>query len=131
MKSSNIGLWIAVAVIGWCGWILVDMAEPLSSQGTGYSNLSEVKNSSVPVLVEFYADWCAPCRTVGPVVEELSREVAGRAKVVRLDVDAESDLAASHGIRSIPTFLAFKNGREVARESGAIPKARMLQMLGL
>jgi thiol-disulfide isomerase/thioredoxin len=81
MKSSNIGLWIAVTVIGWCGWILVDMAEPLSSQETGYSTLPEVKNSSVPVLVEFYADWCAPCRTVGPVVEELSREVAGRAKV--------------------------------------------------
>ncbi|MES2508102.1 MAG: thioredoxin [Verrucomicrobiota bacterium] len=131
MKSSNIGLWIAGAAIAWCAWILLDMAEPLSSQGTSYSTLSEVKNSSVPVLVEFYADWCGPCRTVGPVVEELSHEVAGRAKVVRLDVDVESDLAASHGIRSIPTFIAFKNGREVARESGAISKARMLQMLGL
>ncbi len=131
MKSSNIGLWIAGAVMAWCGWIALDMATPLSSQGRSYSTLPEVKNATVPVLVEFYADWCGPCRAVGPVVEELSREVTGRAKVVRLDVDAESELAASHGIRSIPTFIAFKDGREVARESGAIPKAKMLQMLGL
>lgn len=131
MKSSNIGLWIAGAAIAWCAWIVLDMAEPLSSRGTAYSTLPEVKNATVPVLVEFYADWCGPCRSVGPVVEELSREVKGRAKVVRLDVDAESDLAASLGIRSIPTFIAFKDGREVVRESGAISKAKMLQMLGL
>lgn len=93
--------------------------------------MAAVRTSAVPVLVEFYADWCGPCRSVGPVVEELSHELAGRAKVVRFDVDANGALASEHGVRGIPTFIAFKNGREVARKSGAIPKAAMLQMLGL
>jgi thioredoxin 1 len=93
--------------------------------------LAVLKTSDVPVLVEFYADWCGPCREVGPVVEALSTEVAGRAKVIRLDVDLQKQLADDHGVRSIPTFIAFKNGREVARQSGVISKARMRQMLGL
>lgn len=131
MKSANMGLWVTGTAVVWFAWILLDMATPLSSQGASYSTIAEVKTSSVPVLVEFYADWCGPCRTVGPVVEELSRELTGRAKVVRLDVDAERELAASHGIRSIPAFIVFKNGREVARQSGAISKAAMMQMLGL
>jgi len=131
MKASNIGLWIASAVVVWCAWILLDMSAPVTTGGGSTASFSQVKNSPVPVLVEFYADWCGPCRAVAPVVEELSDELAGRAKVVRLNVDVEQALAAKYGIRGIPTFISFKDGREVSRQSGAIPKAAMLKMLGL
>ncbi len=130
MKASNIGLWIAGAAMAWFGWIMMDMSRPAVPRG-GSSSIPGLSTSTVPVLVEFYADWCGPCRSVGPVVEALSEEVSGRAKVVRLNVDAEPALASQHGVRGIPTFIAFKNGREVSRQSGAIPKAMMLQMLGL
>lgn len=131
MNSSNIGLWIVGAAVCWFGWIVLDMATPGTSEKRSSAAISEVKTSNVPVLVEFYADWCGPCRDVAPVVEELAQELSGQAKIVRLDVDAEGELAANHSVRSIPTFIAFKNGREIARQSGAIPKSMMKKMLGL
>lgn len=131
MKASNIGLWITCALLAWVGWMWLDMSTPAKSSTGGGSSLAIVATSEVPVLVEFYADWCGPCRVVGPVVDALAVEVAGRAQVIRLDVDAQKQLAAEHGVRSIPTFIAFKNGREMARQSGAISKGMMLQMLGL
>ncbi|TDU81437.1 thioredoxin [Prosthecobacter fusiformis] len=130
MKASNIGIWITCAAVAWFAWIMMDMGSPMTSSG-GSSAILAINTSAEPVLVEFYADWCGPCRSVAPVVEALTLEVAGRAKVIRLDVDEEKTLAAEHGVRSIPTFIAFKNGREVGRQSGAIPKQKMLEMLGL
>jgi thioredoxin 1 len=83
-----------------------------------------------PVMVEFYAEWCGPCKEVGPVVEEFAREVAPTARVIRVNVDEDPKLGYDHGVRVIPTFLVFKDGKETARESGAIPKSRMRELLG-
>ena len=130
MTYGNLGLWLVAAILGWFGWMVMDMSSPVSSGQTG-SSMAVVTTSKVPVLVEFYADWCGPCKQVGPVVEALADELAGKARVVRINVDKQPDLAAQNGIRGIPTFIAYKAGREQRRESGAIPKAVMLQMLGL
>ena len=129
MKAGNIGLWIIAAVFAWAGWIILDVTSTPS--GGVSSSIAAVKTSKVPVLVEFYADWCGPCKAVGPVVNQLAGEVSGKAQVIRINVDDASKAANEHGIRSIPTFIAFKNGREVRREVGAISKSLMLEMLGL
>lgn len=134
MSTSQIGIWIIAAVLAWTGWIFLDMSRPVTKgSGSGRAIMAEYENSPVPVLVEFHAEWCGPCRSVGPVVEELAREVAasGKAKVVRVDVDANRALAAKHGVRGIPAFIVFKNGREVARQTGAIPKSEMRRLLSL
>jgi thioredoxin 1 len=130
MNLGNIGLWLAVAVFGWAGWIFMDMSGPAASV-SGSSSLSAVHTSKVPVLVEFYADWCGPCKEVGPVVDKLAVELSGKARVIRINVDDQPELAAQNGIQGIPTFIAYKGGREVARQSGGIPRSMMLQMLGL
>lgn len=131
MKASQIGLWVVIAVVAWCGWIVLDMTSPAKASSIPSASLAEIKNSSLPVMVEFYADWCGPCRAVAPRVEEFSNEVAGKAKVMRLNVDEERGLAASYSVRSIPTFIVFKGGKEVSREMGAISKARMRELVGL
>ena len=130
VKSGNFSLIIVAAFLAWAGWIILDMSSGTSSSSTS-SSLSVVKTATVPVLVEFYADWCGPCKQVGPVVEALSNELGSKGRVVRINVDQQPALAGEHGIRGIPTFIAYRNGREIRRESGAIPKALMLEMMGL
>jgi len=136
MKAGNIGLLVVIAFVAWAGWIMLDMARPTRSATAatttdGKSLLVVLKTSKVPVLVEFYADWCPPCKEVGPVVEEFSREVGSRAHVVRINVDHQPGASAEHGIEGIPTFITFKNGKETRREVGAIPKRVMQEMVGL
>lgn len=84
---------------------------------------SEVLESDVPVLVDFYADWCGPCKMVGPVVEQMAGEYAGKAKIVKLDVDASPATAQNYRVMSIPTLLVFKGGQVVDTIVGAVPKA--------
>lgn len=133
MDKSNIPLWIVGAIALYAGWIVFDMNRGDSSPGGGGAgtSLSAVRNAKVPVLVEFYADWCGPCKVVGPMVDELAKEVQGKALVIRINVDEDHKLAREHGITGIPAFIAYKNGRETAREVGGIPKERMRQMIGL
>jgi thioredoxin 1 len=83
---------------------------------------SEVMQSDVPVLVDFWAEWCGPCRMIAPIVEELSVDYAGKAKIAKCDVDANPGVAGEFGIRSIPTLLIFKNGQVVDKLVGALPK---------
>ncbi len=86
-------------------------------------NFDEVViNSEVPVLVDFWAEWCGPCRMVGPLVKEIGQEYEGRAKVAKLDVDSNPEVSAKFGIRNIPTILFFKNGKIVDKQVGAVPK---------
>jgi thioredoxin 1 len=82
----------------------------------------EVLKSQLPVVVDFWAAWCGPCRMVGPIVEELAGEYAGRVNFVKMDVDANPVKSAEYGIRSIPSLLVFKNGRVVETIVGAMPK---------
>ena len=82
----------------------------------------EVLQSEIPVLVDFWAPWCRPCVAIGPVVEEISTELAGKAKIVKVNVDEESDIALKYGIMSIPALVVFKGGLEVDRMVGAGPK---------
>lgn len=82
----------------------------------------EVLKSTVPVLVDFWAEWCGPCRMIAPMVEELAHAYEGKLKVGKVNVDAEGDLANQFGIVSIPTLIVFKDGREAKKYVGALPK---------
>ena len=83
---------------------------------------SEVLDSAVPVLVDFWAEWCGPCRMLGPTIDQVATEVKGKAKVGKLDIDSAQEVAVQLGIQSIPTVILFKNGQAVNRWVGIRPK---------
>ena len=88
-----------------------------------------IKESTVPVLVDFYADWCGPCKMMAPAVEELARRTVGRAVIAKLDTDAAQRTAGRFQIRGIPTSIVFLGGREVKRQAGAVPLSVLEGML--
>ena len=86
---------------------------------------AEVRQSDVPVVVDFWAEWCGPCKTIGPALEELSDEYQGRVKIVKVNVDENPDSPARMGVRGIPALFMFKNGEVVSNKVGAAPKAAL------
>ena len=103
------------------------MSEPTVLSDDNFS--AEVLNADQPVLVDFWATWCGPCRVIAPIVHELSSEYEGRAKVCKLDVDEAQKTAAEFGIRSIPTLLIFKEGKVADQLIGAVPKGQITEKL--
>ena len=95
----------------------------LSTDDRGFEVI--VLQSQEPVLVDFWAPWCPPCRQIAPIVEELAGEYEGRLRAVKVNVDDSPDVAGRYGIMSIPALVFFKDGREVGRVIGAVPKARL------
>jgi thioredoxin 2 len=92
-------------------------------------SFDEEVRSTVPVLVDFWAPWCAPCRMIDPVLEAMAKEHAGHLKVLKVNVDEQQELARRHGAMSIPLLVGFKDGEEVERVVGALPRAQLEQRL--
>ena len=93
------------------------------------ANFSEIINSSKPVLVDFYADWCGPCKMVSPVLKQLSGEIGDKAKIIKVDVDKNPQAAMKYGIQGVPTLIIFKKGQPVWRQSGVVPIHMLKQAL--
>lgn len=103
------------------------MASYLTATDASFED--DVLHSDVPVLVDFWAAWCGPCRMIAPTIEQLADEYQGRARIVKVDVDTNHRTAEAYNIRSIPTLLLFKDGRPVDQLMGAVPKAQIAQKL--
>jgi len=88
-----------------------------------------VLNSEVPVLVDFWAPWCGPCKMIGPSIEELAKEFEGKAKVVKVDVDQEPEIAGQYNVMSIPALMVFKGGKVVDQMVGAAPKPQLKALI--
>lgn len=103
------------------------MSEVLHTTDASFE--ADVISSDIPVLVDLWAPWCGPCRMVAPILDELASELAGKVKIVKINVDENQAIPAQFGVRSIPTLLIFKQGKAVATQVGALPKGQLLNFI--
>ena len=103
------------------------MSEPIELTDDNFEE--EVENSDQPVLVDFWAEWCGPCKMIGPVVEEIAKEYDGKAKIGKVNVDENPNTSMKFGVRSIPTLLIFKDGEVADQVVGAVPKNQLTKKL--
>jgi thioredoxin 1 len=92
-------------------------------------SFNEIIHGNQPVLVDFYADWCGPCRAMSPAVAALGKDVQGRARVLKINIDKAPGVAQQYGVQAVPTFIVFKNGQPVWRQAGMVDKHTLLQQL--
>ncbi|MBI4542467.1 MAG: thioredoxin [Gemmatimonadetes bacterium] len=105
--------------------ILLDRPHPVTDEEFD----RVIAEAEVPVIVDFYADWCGPCKVMAPIFDEIAAEYAGRALVAKLDTDRNQQTPLRFGIRGIPTLIVFRGGGEVARQVGAVPKPQLVELL--
>jgi thioredoxin 2 len=111
---------------GSCG-AAIDLTHPILLNDETFART--ISENDVPVLVDFYADWCGPCKMMAPFLDQLARENIGRAIVAKLDTDRSQRTSGGFGIRGIPTTIVFRGGREISRQVGAVPKAGLDALL--
>jgi thioredoxin 2 len=112
---------------GSCKNALPPLDEPLPVDESAFDEIT--KNAKVPVLVDFWASWCGPCRMAAPEVEAVAKEMSGRAVVLKVDTEQHPDLAARYRVQGIPNFLVMRNGNIIAQQAGVVPRALMCQWL--
>lgn len=93
------------------------------------SNFNKIINSDTPVLVDFFAEWCGPCKTQAPILVDVARELEGRAKVIKIDVDKNQQIAQQYHVQGVPTLAIFKNGQIVWRQSGVMDKGTLVSTI--
>ena len=103
--------------------------EPSLLHVTDKNFSAEVLNADLPVLVDFWAPWCAPCRSISPIVEDLARDFMGKVKVAKLNIDENPGTPSQYGVRGIPTLILFKGGKVVDQIVGAVPKNRLVALV--
>ena len=112
---------------GACKSPLPPLSEPLDVDDTSFAQV--VAEATVPILTDFWAEWCGPCRMAAPEVRELAREMAGKALVLKVNTEEKQQVAARFGVQSIPNFVVLKNGRVVFQQAGLVPRAEMRRWL--
>lgn len=93
------------------------------------SKFNELINSDVPVLVDFYATWCGPCKTMSPILDDVAKQIQGKAKVIKIDVDKNQAAAATYQVRGVPTLILFKNGKQIWKQSGVVPANELVTLI--
>lgn len=93
------------------------------------SSFNDIINSETPVLVDFFADWCGPCKMLGPVLKDVKKDMGAAVKIVKIDVDKNQPLAAKYQVRGVPTMILFKNGKQLWRQSGVLQKQEVISVI--